>query len=103
MRRSWRRQSSTPRSSRAAAARGDAAHEREEALLALHADHDAAAALQLARAQLRAPEDTADLRLLVEGRGAAGDRAALERRATGCEASGFEDRVVAAQLAGAQS
>ena len=78
-------------------------HEREEALLALHADHDAPRALELARRNFARQKDTADLRLLVEAARAAGDREALGAARDWIEASGFEDRVVAAQLARART
>lgn len=81
--------------------RGAMRHEREEALLALHADHDAPRALQLARRNFARQKDTADLRLLVEAARAAGDREALRTARDWIETSGFEDRVVAAQLTGA--
>ena len=98
---SWRRQvdASFEQSRR----RGGMRHEREEALLALHADHDAPWALQLARRNFARQKDTADLRLLVEAARAAGDREALKAARDWIEASGFEDRVVAAQLARAQT
>jgi hypothetical protein len=83
--------------------RGAMRHEREEALLALHADRDAARALALARRNFARQKDTADLRLLVEAARAAGDREALGEARDWLAASGFEDRVVSARLAGAES
>lgn len=79
--------------------RGASPHEREEGLLALHADQDAARALAHASRNFALQKDTADLRLLVDAALAAGDVQALAEARAWLGASGFEDRVAAARLA----
>jgi Tfp pilus assembly protein PilF len=79
-----------------ASRRGDPPHLREEALIALNVNQDAARALQLARANFAVQRETIDARLLVRAARAAGDLAALREVASWLRETGFEDR----QLAG---
>ncbi len=80
--------------------RGLPPHLREEAQLALYVEHDPAAALRLARLNFETQRDTPDLRMLAEAAVKAGDAPALEAVRAWMQRSGFEDRVVAAQVKG---
>ena len=62
----------------AARRRGDSLHRREEARFRLDIEHDAQAALGLARANWSVQREPADLRILVDAARAAGDSAALD-------------------------
>lgn len=77
-----------------ASRRGERPHLREEALLALDVEGDAAKALQLARANFEQQRETIDARLLVRAARAAGDRDALAEVARWLHATGFEDHEI---------
>jgi Tfp pilus assembly protein PilF len=79
--------------------RGTNSHRREAAELALYVDGDARRALALARENFAVQKDTPDLRLLVSAAMAAGDGATIRSLRDWLAETGFEDRVVAAQLA----
>jgi hypothetical protein len=80
-----------------AARRGDPPHLREEALVALDVDHDAARALELAKANFATQRETIDIRLLSRAARATGDTATLRSVAQWIRETGYEDR----QLPGA--
>ena len=80
-----------------ASRRGDPPHLREEALIALDVDHDAARALDLAKANFETQRETLDIRLLVRAASTCGDRATLREVAKWIRETGYEDR----QLPGA--
>jgi len=75
-----------------ASRRGDPPHLREEALIALEVDHDAARALDLAKANFESQRETIDIRLLTRAATARGDRATLRSIATWIHETGYEDR-----------
>lgn len=83
--------------------RGTRLHLREEGELALYVDHDATRALDLARRNFELQKDTPDVRLLADAAVAAGDRAAIASLRGWLAATGFEDRVTAARIAGDRS
>ena len=78
--------------------RGDLSHDRAEARLALHDGGDVTQALTLARRNFAIQKDTPDLRLLVDAAIAADDRESLRSARQWLATTGFEDRVVEAQL-----
>lgn len=80
-----------------ASRRGDPPHLREEALIALDGDHDAARALELAKANFETQRETLDIRLLARAARASGDDATLRSLTQWIHQTGYEDR----QLAGA--
>jgi hypothetical protein len=67
-------------------------HGRERALFALFVEHDAAAALRHARANVRVQREPADLLLLLRAAHAAGDAAARQEAHQLVEEMGLEDR-----------
>jgi hypothetical protein len=76
-----------------AAQRPDAAltHGREQAMFALHVEHDARRAVELARLNLQRQREPVDLRLLAESARAAGDVAALAEATRLATAQGLVD------------
>lgn len=85
-----------------AAQRNDAAHQREQAMAALHVQHDAAAALRLASQNWTEQREPADARILLEAALASKDKAAAAPVLDWLQASGIEDvrlRPLATQLA----
>jgi Flp pilus assembly protein TadD len=79
------------------AARGDALHHREAALLAL-ADGDAAAALSAAEKNFATQKELADVRVLARAAVAAGNAGARARLGEWLRATGFGDAVTAGIL-----
>jgi tetratricopeptide (TPR) repeat protein len=79
--------------------RGDPPHLREEALIALDVDHDAARALDLAKTNFDTQRETIDIRLLVRAATARGDNATLRSVAQWIRRTGYED----SQLRGAST
>ena len=82
-----------------ASRRGDPPHLREEALIALDVDHDAARALDLAKANFDTQRETIDIRLLVRAATACGDSAVLRTVSQWIRQTGYED----SQLRGAST
>ncbi|HEU4627443.1 MAG TPA: tetratricopeptide repeat protein [Steroidobacteraceae bacterium] len=74
--------------------RGEIPHLREEALVALDVDGDAARALQLATQNFATQRETIDARLLVRAARAQGDREAFELVTRWMRATGFEDKAI---------
>ena len=74
-----------------ASRRGDPPHLREEALIALDVDHDAARALELARSNFDTQRETVDVRLLARAASACGDTATLLTLAKWIHETGYED------------
>ena len=81
---------------RLAEQRGDVPHSREQTLLALHVDADEERALALAKANFEAQRETIDVRLLARAARARHDRAMLAELRQWLQATGFEDRRLAA-------
>ena len=71
--------------------RGDRPHLREEALIALDVEHDAARALEFAKANFEIQRETIDVRLLVRAARASGDNAALRAVSKWIHDTGYED------------
>ncbi|MGW8394547.1 tetratricopeptide repeat protein [Pseudoduganella sp. HUAS MS19] len=80
----------------AAARRGDAIHQREQARFELHLRHNARAALALALANWQVQKEPADLRILLEAALAARDPAAVHPALAWRRQHGFEDSKIAA-------
>ncbi|WP_028104503.1 tetratricopeptide repeat protein [Pseudoduganella violaceinigra] len=80
----------------AAARRGDAIHQREQARFELHLRHDARAALELALANWRVQKEPADLRILLEAALAAHAPAAAAPALAWRRQHGMEDGAIAA-------
>jgi hypothetical protein len=74
-----------------ASRRGDPPHLREEALVALDVDHDAARALELARANFETQRETLDVRILIRAAQACGDSATLSALTKWIHETGYED------------
>jgi Tfp pilus assembly protein PilF len=72
--------------------RGDPPHLREEALIALEVDRDAARALDLAKANFETQRETIDIRILMRAAKACGDSATLNALAKWIQETGYEDR-----------
>lgn len=79
----------------AAARRGEAVHQREQARFELHLRHDAPAALRLALANWQVQKEPADLRILLEAALAARRPAAAAPALAWCRQHGFEDKASA--------
>ena len=75
--------------------RGDRPHLREEALIALDVEHDAARALDLAKANFETQRETIDVRLLVRAARANADNASLRAVAKWMHETGYEDHELA--------
>jgi len=80
----------------AAARRGDAIHQREQARFELYLRHDAQAALRLALANWQVQKEQADLRILLEAALAAHAPAAARPALAWRRQRGIEDSVIAA-------
>jgi hypothetical protein len=78
-----------------ASRRGDPPHLREEALVALDVDHDAARALELAKANFETQRETIDTRLLARAAQACADSATLRSVAQWIRQTGYEDHELA--------
>jgi hypothetical protein len=83
----------------AAARRGDAIHQREQARFELYLRHDAQAALRLALANWQVQKEPADLRILLEAALAARVPAAARPALAWRRQRGLEDRIIAALAA----
>ncbi len=79
----------------AAARRGDAIHQREQARFELYLRHDAQAALRLALANWQVQKEPADLRILLEAALAAGKPSAARPALAWRRQRGLEDNAVA--------
>lgn len=79
----------------AAARRGDAIHQREQARFELYLRHDAQAALRLALANWQVQKEPADLRILLEAALAAGNPSAARPALAWRRQRGLEDNAVA--------
>jgi thioredoxin-like negative regulator of GroEL len=77
-----------------ASRRGERPHLREEALLALDVEHDAARALELAKRNFEIQRETIDARLLVRAARTQGDAVALAEVSRWLRETHFEDRVL---------
>jgi predicted Zn-dependent protease len=83
----------------AAARRGDAIHQREQARFELYLRHNAQAALRLALANWQVQKEPADLRILLEAALAARVPAAARPALAWRRQRGLEDRIIAALAA----
>lgn len=82
----------------AARRRGDSLHRREEAQFRLSIEHDAPAALQLARDNWAVQREPADLRILVEAARATGNADALKIASDWVAATHLEDAAILTML-----
>jgi tetratricopeptide (TPR) repeat protein len=78
--------------------RGDEPHLREEALFALHVEHDAAHALELAKANFQTQRETLDVRLLARAAQAAGDLNSQRELANWLRETRYEDHAIRSLL-----